>query len=107
MNLPSSSLRDLTPRERLLLAGILFFGAVLRLHFDNVRMDHFYSGDEQYYTDYTRHLAESGWAGFRDLNSSFRRNPVGSLFPSPLRWGYLSMTTAACQLTGACDQRTL
>lgn len=107
MRAPPFSPGDLTLRQRLLLAAILIFGAAIRLHFDNVRMDQFYRADEQYYTDDTRHLAEGGGAGLPDLNASFRNNPVNWLFPSPLRWGYLAMTSAACKLTGTCDQRTL
>lgn len=96
---------SLTSVERVVLVAILLIGAALRIHWNNVA--EYSAADEKLYVEYTRYLREVGWINYPTLVRHHIETATNWQFPSPMRWGYLALSTAACALRGECDYRTL
>jgi 4-amino-4-deoxy-L-arabinose transferase-like glycosyltransferase len=81
------------------------FGAAIRLHWNDV--DPYSQADEATYLRYTAQLVQHGPAAYPQMVRSFLADPSAWLFPSPLRWGYLGITSAFSALTRTCSFRGL
>lgn len=94
----------MSPRERWLLLALVALAAVLRVALNDVTA--YSRADEQHYVEYTRTLVEQGFFhGYRvivDRHVSYRELWV---FPSPVRWGWLTLTWLVSELRGSCDPR--
>jgi 4-amino-4-deoxy-L-arabinose transferase-like glycosyltransferase len=95
-------------KHRLILfAAILIAGAVLRIVWNDIDADDFSPDDEQHYVDDTVYLVQHGWASYPELTRAHIADPKRWIYPGPLRWGHLLLTTAACKLSTECGPRAL
>jgi len=99
-------LRDLTIAQRWLLAAILVASAALRIGWNDVET--YSPADETVYADYTRTLADHGFfRTYPEIARTFENDARRWVFPSPLRWGYLGLSTLAAHIGGSTAPRGL
>ncbi len=94
-------------RRLILFAAILIAGATLRVVWNDIDADDFSPDDEQRYVDYSTHLAQEGWASFPRLVHAHIVDQKEWIYPGPLRWGHLALTSLACRLSTECGPRAL
>ena len=93
------------PRHFWVLAAIVLIGLVLRIAYNDV--PRYSPADEGHYVATTRALAERGWSHYPALVQDHLARRDAWPYPSPVRWGYLGLTTLACAVRSPCDARAL
>jgi cytochrome c-type biogenesis protein CcmH/NrfG len=91
--------------EWLLVGALVVIGAVVRVIVHDVVA--YSPADEAHYVDITRWLSRDGLAAYPQFVSTYLQRETLWLSPTPLRWGYFSLTTLACSLHAPCDGRTI
>jgi 4-amino-4-deoxy-L-arabinose transferase-like glycosyltransferase len=92
-------------RTTLLFAAILLAGALLRIGWNDVIA--YSPADESVYTRFTAFLHDHGWSAYPELTQRYLADREAWLFPDPLRWGYLALTSLAVAVAGHCSPRVL
>ena len=88
----------LTRSQRLSFIAIVVAATVLRLGVNDVQT--FSPADETIYVDLSARLARDGFfSGYPATARTWVDNPRWWIYPSPLRFGYLALTTADRVLT--------
>lgn len=90
---------------RLRLVIILVLAAAIRIYLDSVTA--WSPADETVYLKYTQTLAAGGMGAYPQIVRMFLDDRGMWVFPNPLRWGYLAITTLASWITGDCSYRIL
>ncbi len=93
-----------TPHRRWLFV-IMLVGAVLRVIVNDVAA--YSPPDEAHYVDITRWLTRDGLSAYPELVSTYLDRHAMWLSPTPLRWGYFTLTTLGCSVSSTCDGRTI
>jgi 4-amino-4-deoxy-L-arabinose transferase-like glycosyltransferase len=92
-------------RTSLLFAAILVAGALLRIAWNDVA--DYSPADESVYTGFTAFLHDHGWRAYPVLTQHYLANREAWLFPDPLRWGYLALSSVAVAIAGHCTPQVL
>ncbi len=88
------------------IVAIVTLAALLRFAINDVSA--FSPADESIYVDLTERLTTHGFlAGYDDLVKMWVSNSAWWRYPSPMRFGYLALTTVAANLYGGADPRAL
>lgn len=96
----------LTIAERAWLWTILAGAALLRLALNDVAT--YSPADESVYVDLSRRLGEGGYfSAYAGIAREWIADPSWWRYPSPLRCGYLALTTFATRLVDYADPRVL
>jgi|GEM_PF-1352414 len=93
-----------TPHGQLVLA-LVIIGAIVRVLVNDVTT--YSPADESHYIDITRWLSREGPSAYPKFVSTYLDADALWLSPTPLRWGYFSLTTLTCSVRGPCDGRAL
>jgi 4-amino-4-deoxy-L-arabinose transferase-like glycosyltransferase len=92
--------------ERAWLVAILGAATLLRLWLNDVTS--FSPADESVYADFSRRLAEGGFfSTYGTIAREWVNDPSWWIYPNPLRFGHLALTTIAVRLYGSADPRAL
>ena len=92
--------------QRWLFAAILVAASALRIGWNNVAT--YSPADETVYANYTRTLLKGGFfRAYPLIAQTFENEPRRWIFPSPLRWGYLGLSTLAAHIQGSAEPRAL
>ena len=89
----------------LLVCALVFIGAALRVSVNDVAA--YSPADEAHYVDVTRWLTREGLSAYPRFVSTYLEQQTMWLSPTPLRWGYFSLTTLTCSLHAPCDGRAI
>lgn len=84
---------------------LVLIGAVVRVIVNDVVA--YSPADEAHYVDVTRWLARDGLSAYPQFVSTYLEREAMWLSPTPLRWGYFSLTTLTCSLYAPCDGRAI
>jgi hypothetical protein len=91
-------------RHWLALSALILLGIVLRsAHMTDIQTR---SPDEYVYTGYASVLADSGPAGFPEQFQIYNRDSRYWVYPSPVRVGYVLLTSAVMRLTSSRNARS-
>ncbi len=101
----SSFIETTKKREWLLVCALVCFGFVVRVIVNDVAA--YSPADEAHYVDITRWLSREGFAAYPQFVSTYLEREAMWLSPTPLRWGYFSLTTLTCSVLTPCDGRAL
>lgn len=96
--------KHITP-EWTLVGALVCIGAVLRVIVNDVVA--YSPADEAHYVDITRWLSRDGLAAYPQFVSTYLEREAMWLSPTPLRWGYFSLTTLTCSVLAPCDGRAI
>lgn len=91
--------------EWLLVGALVCFGAVVRVIVNDVAA--YSPADEAHYVDITRWLSREGLGAYPQFVSTYLEREALWLSPTPLRWGYFSLTTLTCSMVSPCDGRAI
>lgn len=95
----------LARRPEVLLGLLVIIGAVLRVVVNDVG---FYSpADEAHYVDVTRWFGREGLSAYPKFVATYLEEQAMWQSPTPLRWGYFSLTTLMCSVHTPCDGRAI
>lgn len=86
-------------------AALVLIGTVVRIIVNDVAA--YSPADESHYIDITRWLTREGLTAYPKFVSTYLEQQTMWLSPTPLRWGYFSLTTLACSVHAPCDGRTI
>lgn len=89
----------------LILSLLVIIGAVLRFVVNDVAT--YSPADEAHYVDVTRWLSREGLSAYPKFVSTYLEGEAMWLSPTPLRWGYFSLTTLTCSVVTPCDGRAI
>ena len=92
--------------HRSLAFAVLAVAAAIRIYFNNVAQ-FMTEADEGTYFDYAQRLFNGGVGQYVDLVRTYIADRDMWLFPSPLRWSWIGVTTLASDVTGHCSYRVL
>ncbi len=84
---------------------VLLLGVVLRVFLNNVAR--YSKADEGHYVAATQLLVEGGLRAYPQLVTHYLTHPDEWLYPTPLRYGYLALTSLTCAVRAPCDARAL
>jgi len=96
--------KHVTP-EWLLVCALVCVGAVVRVIVNDVVA--YSPADEAHYVDITRWLSREGFGAYAQFVSTYLEREAMWLSPTPLRWGYFSLTTLTCSVLAPCDGRAI
>jgi len=100
------AVKQLTNTQLVLAIALFAVAALLRMWWNDVA--EYSPADEAVYADATRQLADEGFfRGYPELSASFIRDQRMAIYPSPLRYGYLALTTLAATVAGNAEPHTL
>ena len=89
----------------LIVCALVCIGAVVRVIVNDVVA--YSPADEAHYVDITRWLSRDGLSAYPKFVSTYLQHEAMWLSPTPLRWGYFSLTTLTCSVHAPCDGRTI
>lgn len=102
----SDAVKQLTNTQLVLAIAIVALAALLRMWWNDV--GDYSPADEAVYADATHQLMEEGFFhGYPELSASFIHDQRMAVYPSPLRYGYLALTTLAAHVAGNAEPHTL
>ena len=84
---------------------MLIIAAAIRLYLNNIVQ--YAPADEATYLDFATTLFHGGIGQYPDLVQTFLHDRDMWLFPSPLRWSWIGVTSIFCSLAGHCTFRDL
>src|SRR3954471_11806723 len=91
--------------EEAAFAAVLIIAAAIRLYLNNIVQ--YSPADESTYLDFATTLFNGGIGQYPDLVQTFLRDRDMWLFPSPLRWSWIGVTSIFCSIVGHCTFRDL
>jgi len=91
--------------KALAFAAVLAVAAAIRLYLNNIIQ--YAPADEATYLDFAGTLFNGGIGQYPDLVQTFIHDRDMWLFPSPLRWSWIGVTSIFCSLAGHCTFRDL
>ena len=89
----------------LLVGTLVCIGALVRVFVNDVAA--YSPADEAHYLDITRWLLREGLTAYPKFVSTYLEREAMWLSPTPLRWGYFSLTTLSCTVQTSCDGRAI
>mgnify|MGYP000352519706 CR=1 FL=1 len=89
----------------LLVGALVCIGALVRVVVNDVAA--YSPADEAHYVDITRWLLRDGLTAYPKFVATYLERETMWLSPTPLRWGYFSLTTLACTVQTPCDGRAI
>lgn len=89
----------------LLVGALVCIGALVRVFVHDVAA--YSPADEAHYVDVTRWLLREGLTAYAKFVSTYLEQETMWLSPTPLRWGYFSLTTLTCAVQTSCDGRAI
>lgn len=93
-------------RNPAVIVGLLvIIGAGLRFVVNDVAT--YSPADEAHYVDVTRWFTREGLSAYPKFVSTYLEREAMWLSPTPLRWGYFSLTTLTCSVVTPCDGRAI
>jgi hypothetical protein len=105
MNGMLETLQQRAKHPWLIIGVLVLLGALLRIMVNDVPA--YSPADEAHYVDVTRWLTREGLSAYPEFVSTYLERQTMWLSPTPLRWGYFSLTTLTCSLHAPCDGRTI
>jgi 4-amino-4-deoxy-L-arabinose transferase-like glycosyltransferase len=98
--------KRLTNTQLVLALAIFAIAALLRMWWNDVA--EYSPADEAVYSDATHQFMNEGFfRAYPEVTASFIRDPRMAIYPSPLRYGYLALTTLSAHVAGNADPHTL
>jgi tetratricopeptide (TPR) repeat protein len=88
-----------------ILGLLVTIGAMLRIVVNDVAA--YSPADEAHYVDVTRWFLREGLSAYPKFVSTYLERETMWLSPTPLRWGYFSLTTLTCSFQAPCDGRAI
>jgi 4-amino-4-deoxy-L-arabinose transferase-like glycosyltransferase len=99
------TIKKRTTSPWLIVCALVCIGAAVRVIVNDVVA--YSPADEAHYVDITRWLSREGLSAYPKFVSTYLQGEAMWASPTPLRWGYFSLTTLTCSVHAPCDGRTI